>query len=277
LGELNFDTKKRITMGIAGLEADYIYIDLGAGTSMNVLDFFLISNSGILVSTPHMTSITNTYNFLKSLTYRFLQRVFTDNRSFMGKLNRIIKETNPQSEITIPQFLREISKKDSALARKADYFLQALQPKIVLNMADEKEDILTAQSLSELCEDKLQINLESLGLMYYDKGISKAVKDRIPYLQDHDDTVTALGLNRISQKILQSEHYPEMPLDFDYYSNSFELSEIEADSDFELKQEETGDGIYSEQYVQGLMQKIEEQDQLINQLAQTLQQMGIKL
>jgi len=277
LGELNFDIKKRITMGILELEADYIIVDLGAGTSMNVLDFFLISNSGILVTTPHATSITNTYNFLKSLSYRFLQRVFSDNRNFIKKLNQLIKETEPDSESTIQDFLIEIAKKDEETADKAAYFLQALQPKVILNMADEREDLDMAQTLSELASEKLSINLECLGLLFYDRGIGQSLKNRVPYLQEHNDTVSAMGLNRIAQKILQSTHYPEMPLDLDYYSDSFELTELEADQDFELKQQDGGDGIYSEQYVQGLMKRLEEQDEMIQQLVKTLQEIGVKL
>lgn len=277
LGELSFETKKRITLGLLELDAEYIFVDLGAGTSMNVLDFFLISNSGILVSTPHLTSITNTFNFLKSLSYRFLQRVFAENRFFIGKLNKLIKEKDPDNEQSIPQFLNQIAKKEPETAEKARHFLEALQPKIVLNMADEREDLDTAESLSGLTLEKLHINLESLGLLFYDKGISKAVKDRKPYLQENNDTVSAMGLNRIAQKILQSQHYPEMPLETDYYSDSFELTDLEADQDFELKQQESGDGLYSEQYVQGLVTKLEEQDELIEKLVQTLEQFGIKL
>jgi len=277
LGELNFETKKRITMGILELDADYIIVDLGAGTSMNVLDFFLISNSGILVSTPHTTSITNTFNFLKSLTYRFLQRLFSENKVFIKELNRLIKETEPNKEIPINDFLNKMELKDSESIEKARYFLQALQPKIVLNMADEKEDLQMAHSLSELVKEKLSLSLECLGMLFYDRGIGQSLKDRVPYLQEHNDTVTAAGLNRIAQKILQSENFPEMPLDFEYYSDTFELTELEADQDFELKQQEGGDGLYSEQYVQGLMNRIEEQEEMIQRLVDTIQNIGVKL
>lgn len=277
LGELSFEAKKRITLGILELEADYIIVDLGAGTSMNVLDFFLVSNSGIVVSTPHMTSITNTYNFLKSLSYRFLQRLFHDNRTFMTQLNRLIKEQNPNEDQPLEDFLNQVAKKEPEAAEKARHFLAALQPKIVLNMADEQEDLDTAHSLSDLVLSKLLIHLESLGLLYYDKGISKALKDRVPYLEENNQSISAMGLNRIAQKIMQSTHYPEMPLETDYYKDSFELTQLEAEQDFELRQEEGGDGIYSEQYVQGLVKRIEEQDQMIQQLVQNLEQMGIRL
>ena len=62
------DTGPRVR-SIRKLEADYILVDLGAGNSLSVLDFFLMSDGGILVVTPEPTSMENAYRFLKSAFY----------------------------------------------------------------------------------------------------------------------------------------------------------------------------------------------------------------
>jgi flagellar biosynthesis protein FlhG len=51
-------SKKRLVKALRGLDADYLILDLGAGTSFNTIDFFLLSGCGMLVATrdPHLHS-----------------------------------------------------------------------------------------------------------------------------------------------------------------------------------------------------------------------------
>ncbi len=58
ISELSKTAKRKITLALLDLDADYILIDLGAGSGSMVIDFFLISNSGLIITTPQVTSIT---------------------------------------------------------------------------------------------------------------------------------------------------------------------------------------------------------------------------
>src|SRR4030065_2346722 len=62
--------KQKLVRSIQSLNSDTNLVGLGAGNSLSVLDFFLISDGGILVVTPEPTSIENAYRFLKSGFYR---------------------------------------------------------------------------------------------------------------------------------------------------------------------------------------------------------------
>ncbi len=66
----NFAQKARLLRHLETLDADYILLDLGAGTSFNILDFFLFADHGILVVLPEPTAIENAYRFIKSAFYR---------------------------------------------------------------------------------------------------------------------------------------------------------------------------------------------------------------
>ena len=50
-------------------------MDLGAGTALNVLDFFLAADTGVVVVVPEPTSIENTYDFLLAAFLRSLRSV----------------------------------------------------------------------------------------------------------------------------------------------------------------------------------------------------------
>ena len=48
--------KMRLLRHVQGMDVDYAILDLGAGTHLNVLDFFLVSDHGILVLVPEPTA-----------------------------------------------------------------------------------------------------------------------------------------------------------------------------------------------------------------------------
>ena len=89
-GTANIDnpTKKRIIKKLTLLDADYLILDLGAGTTYNTLDFYLLTHNSILVSTPELTSVMNAYSFLKAASFRFFMRQFkakSDERKFIDE------------------------------------------------------------------------------------------------------------------------------------------------------------------------------------------------
>ena len=65
--------KAKILNKLGTLNADYILLDLGAGTNLNTLDFFISADQGILIALPEPTSIENTYRFIKSVYHRKLK------------------------------------------------------------------------------------------------------------------------------------------------------------------------------------------------------------
>lgn len=71
-GDLTKEQLTYLVYKIKELEsmADIIIIDTGAGISSAVMDFVVVSNEVILVTTPELTSITDSYSLLKALNKR---------------------------------------------------------------------------------------------------------------------------------------------------------------------------------------------------------------
>ena len=53
-------------------DTDILILDLGAGTHQSILEFFLLSNQGIVVSAPAVTAVLNAYVFLKNTVFRLM-------------------------------------------------------------------------------------------------------------------------------------------------------------------------------------------------------------
>ena len=78
LGAANptYSQKLRLVQQIEELGADFVLLDLGAGTSFNTLDLFNHSPGKIAMLTGMVTSLQNVYGFIKSALFRKLSREF---------------------------------------------------------------------------------------------------------------------------------------------------------------------------------------------------------
>ena len=278
MADITEPQKKEIMKELQELDADYIILDLGAGSSFNTIDFFLISNSGLIITTPHASSILNAYSFTKNLTIRFLHKAFKRNRKMDSYLKKNIKRMLPGTNLTLAHLLEEVGMDEPETMEKARAYLEVLQPKLVLNMMEEQEDFQMAENLGQLIAKDLLVNIECLGTVLYDKMIDDSLHNRTPFLMEHQESLSAQQIFRLSQKIVQSRHYPEMPLDLQAYGNSYGLAQLETQNDFELYnsiKEEMERSNQPEYDVDQLMSIIERQQQKIQELQGTIRMMSL--
>jgi len=242
VSNIPFSQKKKLMQSIVELDADYVIIDLGSGGSCHVIDFFLISNSGFVVLTPQTTSIVNGYGMLKNTVFRFLQRAFASHQSINSYIKKLLKEKKPNASPPVSEMLSKISKLDRRAGERARRYIEALKPKFVINMATSPEDIQIVEQLRDLVKRNLSLDVECMGLIFRDDAVDRALEQGSPLATSQGDTVAGREIFRISQKILQSEEFPNMPLELDYYADTYELTLLEAQNDFEdLQADEGGD------------------------------------
>ena len=86
-------TKQRLMRHIAELDADYVLIDLGAGTSYNTLDLFCIADDGIIVCTPEPHARVDAYGFVKNTIYRRLKQHFSKNKEIQATITRFARQS----------------------------------------------------------------------------------------------------------------------------------------------------------------------------------------
>ena len=233
LANINFSQKKRLLNNILKLDADYVILDLGSGSNFNVIDFFLISNSGFTVTTGQTTSVLNLYGFLKSLVFRFLMRAFNQNEEVSLYLKNIAKEKDPKSFVNIAQIIKNINKIDPESGRKAKNYITVLKPQIVINMADSPDVLLIVEKLRDLIKKSLILDVDCMGLIYSDDTVNRALSENLPVYVKNRHSIVSKDIERIAQKIIQSHRFPDMPLDFTYYRDTFELTQIEAQNDYQ--------------------------------------------
>ena len=236
LSNIQFAQKKRIVEGIMDIDADYIIIDLGSGTNPTILDFFLMSNSGFVVTSPQTTSILNSYGFLKALLFRFFLRVFAEQNEIIKYLKSVMKEKKPGSSTPFSEILHKISRIDGKAGEKAENYMKILQPKVVVNLAKTPDDLIIVEKLRDLIHESLSLEVECMGMVYSDTAVDDALSSNRLLAEFDSGSIAGRDVERISLKIIQSDKFPQMPLDLSYYKDSFELAQIEAHNDWEEMQ-----------------------------------------
>ncbi len=85
LANPNYAQKQKIINNLKKMDADYILVDLGAGSDYHVTDFYAAFPYGIVVADGLPTSIENAYGFLKNGTIRGLVQTFLRKTGCSGK------------------------------------------------------------------------------------------------------------------------------------------------------------------------------------------------
>ena len=75
IANLYYAQKVKLINAIQNLPFDFVFMDLGAGTNFNTLDFFLTSGKGVIVCTPELTSIENAFRFIRAVYLRRLKQI----------------------------------------------------------------------------------------------------------------------------------------------------------------------------------------------------------
>ena len=235
IADIHVSQRRRLVEGILALDADYVIIDLGSGCSTTVLDLFLISNSGFVVTTGQTVAVLNAYGFLKNLVFRFLQRAFASSKEVSSYLKKAVKERAPDSAPGCAGVIQGIQAIDRDLGEKARMFISVLKPKLVVNMVRSPEDLAIIEKLRDMIQKNLMLEVECMGIVCADPLVDKSLAEYVPLMAYSGDSLVAKEIERIAARIVQSDRFPEMPLDFSSYKDTFELAQIEAQFDFDEK------------------------------------------
>jgi len=229
-------------------DTDILILDLGAGTHMSILDFFLLSNHGIVVTAPAVTAVLNAYVFLKNSVFRLMFTSCTKDSPARAQLESIRKEG--AGHIYIPKFLPQIKKIDPPSYERFVRRLNALHPRLIMNMVDEPKNAEVAMKIRRSCEEYLDLKIEHMGIIYRDTVQDTALASRLPIVLYKPQAVLSQAIYRIADKILESPA-DDFELDDKQIDDSFQEAELEAEVDFEAKMEYVEDLLHSGAMSQG--------------------------
>jgi flagellar biosynthesis protein FlhG len=190
----------RLMRSLRQLPADFVLIDLGAGTHSSVLDYFLVADDGLLVLHPEPTSVENAYTFLRAAFYRRL-RLAMAGHGVRNLVTQAMDQRNERGIRTPFDLLREIETLDPMEGRRFVETMRSFRPKIIVNEVRTAEDVKLGFAVSSVCRKFFGIEAEYLGYVNHDEEARRSVAARRPVVASQSSSDAAIYLQRIARKI----------------------------------------------------------------------------
>ncbi len=203
LANPKFAQKVKIIQNIFRLPADYIILDLGAGTSFNALDFFLVAHQKIAVLTPQPTSIQNAYAFVRNAVYRRLSQLSSREPSLKALVETAMNPKNELKVRTIKELFEAIVDADGTdVVDGLQREVEKIQPAMITNMTRDTHDKNAGRIIQLVAEKYLTIHPTNLGGIVYDKQIDRMVSEMVPLTKLDQSSEAFACVYEIAMKLL---------------------------------------------------------------------------
>jgi flagellar biosynthesis protein FlhG len=201
---VKYTQKQKLFRHIRALDADYILIDLGAGSHSNTLDTFLLADRMIVVIVPELTSVENMYQFVKSALFRKLKL----SSSIQG-LKDVIQEAWKNHEALGIRNLRELVDYLRGLSPEIrsviDKELKGFRLDIILNQVKSDQEIKVGSSVKSVCLKHFGFNTSFAGHVVYDGFVSRSINRRQSFMLTYPMSRCARGIERITESLMGQE------------------------------------------------------------------------
>ena len=172
--------KKKLLSELKDLAADFVLIDLGAGSAYNTVDFFLSSREGLVVSNPEPTSMVNGYSFLKNAFFRLLFRLYPSRSAERDLIRRWAYLNRENGEGSSVGILGALEREFPGQGKKAESLIEAMKFGIIMNDFRDDDEAKAWKNLVSACSKNLGFSLEHLGSLPHDPDVRKSAFSRIP-------------------------------------------------------------------------------------------------
>jgi flagellar biosynthesis protein FlhG len=180
------------------LPADWVVVDLGAGTATPVLEIFLAADVQVIIAVPDPTSIELMHRFVKAAFLRSLEH-----RGLAHLAHRVARDPR-QLEGGAPSAL-EVYLGAMDAGAELDPLREAIlgfSPHLVVNSARSKSDMELGRAVASVARRRLGTPLRYLGHLEYDEAVWASTRRRRPLLIEHPETRIAKCFERVARGIM---------------------------------------------------------------------------
>jgi flagellar biosynthesis protein FlhG len=201
---LKYTQKLKFFSHIKKLDADYVLIDLGAGTHFNTIDTFLLADQLIVVTVPEITAIENLYFFLKNSFFRKLA-LSCHEHGLKELLRKAWLDRKKYDFQNFTEFIRHLKGLSNRLERIIDDQLETFVIRVVLNQLRSNQDIVIGNSIRSVCKKYYGMNAHYVGYVEHDTIVSRCINQRYPFMQTYPASRCAKEIERVAENILEGK------------------------------------------------------------------------
>ena len=203
--DINSDTLCIVKDNIRKLDADYVFIDLAPGVSYAVMDFFNLAHTGLVITTPELTSVMKTFSFIRAVLFRKICDVF----KYREDLLHLVDHSNPalaDMETHSISILKEkLEVIDPHQVTVVETIVNSYQPRLIVNRVRYESDLKAGENLIELIKKYLGLEPVYLGYLIESDRVRDSVDEMIPFLIKEPDSKPAKNLHNIIANLVDAE------------------------------------------------------------------------
>ena len=219
---------KRLTTQLTELDADFVVIDLGPGTSSIEVELFLLADVGMLITTPEPTAVELCYRFMRAA---FLRRLRHAGLSEAAKLpSHEVRNFEGGIPSPIDLYHRAIAR-DSELCERLEAEVSTFCPRLVINCARSKSDMELGHSMASAGRRRLGVPIVYLGHCEYDEAVWVALRRKRPLLVEHPESRVSKCIEKLTRRIMGHDVLPK--LDVGRPESLYDLMEVTPTASFE--------------------------------------------
>lgn len=198
-GSANIDFKNLGTIKdfIRNLDADYVFLDLAPGVSYSVLDFFNLSNAGMVVTTPELTSVMSAFSFIRSALFRRIGWAFAQN----PEIFRLVDHSNParaDRETYSMNILKEkLIEIDPAHISTVNSIVNSFKPRLIVNRVRYTKELSVGNSLIQLVRNHLGVELDYMAYLMESDRVRNSVDETIPFILKEPESKPSKNLQKV--------------------------------------------------------------------------------
>ena len=189
-------TRSKLLKHIQQIKSDIVIIDVGAGTHFNTLDFFLVADIHLCITTSDPTAILDLYRFVKLAVIRKALSSFLS----YDEISQVLRKTDLKDIDELMNLATEYGEdKKQAISES----IESLKPMVIFNQADESSNG-RFKRLQSLLQTYLKIsNLQLLGQVPADKKLAGSVRSYQPVTSLDPKAPSSIALVAVYKNLCQ--------------------------------------------------------------------------
>ncbi len=184
IANLNPGAQERLMDELRKLPANYLILDLGAGTNNSILDFFLMADRKVIALTPEPVSVENAYRFIKSAFFRNLLRAERD-LNVQTVVEDAMDQKNNLGIRTPADLITHVKKVNPLAGQRIAQAVAEFDLDVIVNQIRARSDIDMGYSIASVCTKYFGVGTHYLGYLDHDNAVWQALRKRRPLITEY--------------------------------------------------------------------------------------------
>ena len=206
IADLNYTQVNILQSQLKGLPAQFLVLDLSAGTHNNTLDFFNLTNQGVVVTTSDSPALMNMLVFVKHCILRKIDRVIGQLPELSSLRGALWKQTIDDPVFSMKAFHDRARALHLNAADTIVSIYRTTKPRIVYNLWDSDSKCSVFHEVDTILQERFLLECEHIGLIPYDPTVRATSKSCEPFLPKNRTSDAAQAIIQLAKRFLHQKN-----------------------------------------------------------------------